>query len=382
MRRRAAALLAVLVIAAACGKKGDPLPPLSTRPARTTDLAVEQASETAEVSFSFPSQRVDGEPLRDIDRIEIYRMENPSSGLTASAKGAGARSDRAPISGERRRAEAARRREQAILDSSRRIATIGSDLLPSSTRGGRIVYRDDLSAVLSSAPAPSLGYGVVTVRRNGERSEISNIATLAPVLPPAAPQEVIAEPEERRICVRWQPVTTSAAGAPAEIGGYFVYRRALSEEDYDRPLNADPVSAPEYADGSAAYGAAYVYTVTAIPKGHPGTESAPAIQFGLDYADAYPPPAVSRLDALPEQTVVRLSWSPVDASDLAGYVLFRAEDDGTLVRIADLPWTAVTYEDRRIAAGRVYRYVVRAVDRAGNLSAPSPESVARPYREE
>ena len=382
MRRRAAALLAGLVFASACGKKGDPLPPLSARPARTTDLAVEQASETAEVSFTFPSQRVDGEPLRDIDRIEIYRMENPSPGLTASPKGAGARSDRAPISGERRRAEAARRREMAILDSSRRIATIGSDLLPSSTRGGRIVYRDSLTGVLSSTSPPSLGYGVVTVRRNGERSEISNIATLAPVLPPAAPEGVIAEPEEGRICVRWQPVTTSAAGSPAEIGGYFVYRRALGDEEYGRPLNADPVPAPEYADGSVSYGSTYVYTVTAVPKGHAGTESAPAIQFGLDYADVYPPPAVSRLDALPEQTVVRLSWPPVEASDLAGYVLFRAEDDGPFARIADLPSTAVTYEDRRIATGHAYRYVVRAVDRAGNLSAPSPESTARPYREE
>ena len=382
MRRRAAALVAGLVIASACGKKGDPLPPLSARPARTTDLAVEQTAETAEVSFTFPSQRVDGEPLRDIDRIEIYRMENPSPGLTALSPGAGARSDRAPNAGERRKAEAARRREQAILDASRRIATIGSDLLPSSTRGGRIVYRDSLSGILASTPAPSLGYGVVTVRRNGERSEISNIATLAPVLPPAAPEGVIAEPEEGRICVRWQPVTATASGAPAEVGGYFVYRRVLADEEYARPLNAEPVAAAEYADGSAAYGSTYVYTVTAVPKGHAGTESAPAIQFGLDYADVYPPPAVSRLDALPEQTVVRLSWPPVDAPDLAGYVLFRAEDAGPLVRVADLPSTAVTYEDRRIATGRVYRYVVRAADRAGNLSAPSPESTARPYREE
>jgi hypothetical protein len=382
VRRRAAALLAGLVIASACGKKGDPLPPLSTRPARTTDLAAEQASETAEVSFTFPSQRVDGEPLRDVDRIEIYRMENPSPGLTAPARGTGARSDRAPISGERRRAEAVRRREQAILDSSLRIATIGSDLLPSSTRGGRIVYRDSLAGVLASTPAPSLGYGVVTVRRNGERSEISNIATLTPVLPPAAPEGVIAQAEEGRICVRWEPVTTNAAGAPAETGGYFVYRRALGDEEYAKPLNADPVSAPEYADGSASYGSTYVYTVTAIPKGHAGTESAPAIQFGLEYADVYPPPAVPRLDALPEQSVVRLSWPPVDAPDLAGYVLFRAEGDGPLVRIADLPSTALAYEDRRIATGRAYRYVVRAADRAGNLSAPSPEATARPYREE
>lgn len=386
MRRPAAALLAGLLagllIASACGKKGDPLPPLSTRPARTTDLAVEQTGETAELTFSYPSQRVDGTPLRDIDRIEVYRMENPAAGLTAAPKAGGARSDRAPISGERRRAEAARRREQALLESSRRIATIGADLLSASTRASQVVYRDSLAGVLASTTPPVLGYGVVTVRRNGERSEISNIASLAPAVPPAAPEGVIARPEERRICVLWQPVVTSAAGGPTEIAGYFVYRRALSDPEFGKPLNADPVAVAEYEDGTAAYGSTYVYTVTAVPKGHGGTESAPAIQFGLDYPDVYPPPVVPRLDALPEESVVRLSWPPVEAPDLSGYALSRAEDGGPLVRIADLPSTATTYEDRRVAPGRTYRYAVRAVDRTGNLSEPSPEATARPYREQ
>ena len=374
--------MAALLLASACGKKGDPRPPLSSRPARTTDLSVAQTAQTAEVSFTYPSQRVDGAPLRDLDRIDVYRMENPSPALIQSKVAAGARSDRAPVSGERRKAEAERRHEQAILDSSRRIASIGSDLLPSATRGGRIVYRDGLESLLASGTPPPLAYGIVTVRRNGERSEISNIATLSPVVPPAAPEGVLAEPEEKRICVRWQPVVTNAAGNPAEIGGYFVYRRSLAEDEFGRPLNGDPVAATEYADTSGAYGSTYVYTVTAIPKGHSGTESAPAIQFGLDYPDVYPPPPVAELDALAEQTVVRLSWSPVEASDLAGYVLFRAEGNGPFARLADLPAAATTYEDRRIATDTTYRYVVRSVDRAGNVSAASPESTARPFREE
>lgn len=382
MRKEAAVLVAGLLLAAACGKKGDPLPPLSTRPARTTDLAVAQAAQTAEVSFTYPSQRVDGEAMRDLDRIDVYRMENPSPALVESKAAAGARSDHAPVSGERRRAEAERRHEQAILDSSRRIATIGSDLLPSATHGGRVVYRDGLEGLLASGTPPTLAYGIVTVRRNGERSEISNIVTLVPVIPPAAPEGVLAEAEEKRICIRWQPVAVNVAGNPAEVGGYFVYRRPLSEEEFARPLNGDPVASTDYADASATYGSTYVYTVTAVVKGHSGTESAPAIQFGLDYPDVYPPPPVSELDALAEQTVVRLNWAPVEASDLAGYVLFRAEGDGPFARLADLPATATTYEDRRIATDTTYRYAVRSVDRSGNLSAPSPESRARPFREE
>jgi len=212
VKRRAAAPLALLLLASACGKKGDPLPPLSSRPSRVTDLSVAQKDVAAEVSFSFPSQRVDGAPLRDLDRIEVYRIENPPSEMTAAGTVTGARSDRAPISGERRRAEAARRRERSILEAAHPVATIGADAFPSATRGGRIVFRDPLDTVLGASPPPTLGYAVVTVRRNGERSEISNIPTLAPIVPPAAPAGVFAQPAEKRICVTWQPVESTVSG--------------------------------------------------------------------------------------------------------------------------------------------------------------------------
>ena len=382
MKRRAAALLAALLLASACGKKGDPLPPLSSRPSRVTDLSVVQKDAAAEVSFSFPSLRVDGAPLRDLDRIEIYRIENPPSEMTAAAATTGARSDRAPISGERRKAEAARRRERSILEAARRAAIIGADALPSATLGGRIVFRDPLDAVLATSPPPTLGYAVVTVRRNGERSEISNIPTIAPVVPPAAPAGVLAEPEEKRICVAWHPVESTVSGSPADVAGYFVYRRTLAEAEFGKPLNTEAVAVPEYADGSAAYGSTYVYTVTAVPKDHPAVEGPPAIQFGLDYRDVYPPPAIAHLDALPEEHVVRLSWTPVEADDLAGYVVYRAEGDGNPVKLAERPAAETTYEDRAVSSDRTYRYAVRAVDRAGNLGAASPEVAARPFREE
>ncbi|HWC66392.1 MAG TPA: hypothetical protein VG777_09930, partial [Thermoanaerobaculia bacterium] len=98
MTGRVAGILLLAAAAASCGKKGDPLPPLPTRPARVHDLAVEQQGELAEISFAFPSQRTDGAPLRDLAEIDVYRMENPSPAFTAEATAAGARSDRAPIS--------------------------------------------------------------------------------------------------------------------------------------------------------------------------------------------------------------------------------------------------------------------------------------------
>jgi len=81
-------LLLVPLAFAACGKKSEPLPPVPPLPARTTDLKVEQQGETAELSFSFPSQRMDGALLTDLDAVEIYRIAGPGASLTAPILGA------------------------------------------------------------------------------------------------------------------------------------------------------------------------------------------------------------------------------------------------------------------------------------------------------
>ncbi|HET9793462.1 MAG TPA: hypothetical protein VFS34_03285 [Thermoanaerobaculia bacterium] len=379
MNRRAAGALLLAVAAAGCGKKGDPLPPLPTRPARTRDLAVEQQGEAAELSFTFPSLRVDGAPLRDLVEIDVYRMESPSPALTSETLATGGRSDRAPIPGERRRAEAERRREEQIVSASRRVATIPSDLFPAATRGSRVVWRDDLRPFLSIPHPPPLAWAVVTVRRNGERSEISNIATLTPAVPPQAPADLTAEAEPARICLAWSPPGKDLSGAPVEIAGYRVYRRPLADADYGPPLNADPVSLPELADTTAAYGSTYVYTVTAIAKDRAKAESPPAIQFGIAYRDVFPPPPVARVDALPEEHRVRLSWSPVEASDLAEYRIFRSEGDGAPVLLGKTAADRVEFDDETVEPGRTYRYTVAAADKSGNVSPASPEAVAKPF---
>jgi fibronectin type 3 domain-containing protein len=379
VKRRAGVLL-LAVAAAGCGKKGDPLPPLPTRPARTRDLAIEQQGESAELSFTFPSTRVDGAPLRDLVEIDVYRMESPSPALTSETLATGGPSDHAPISGERRRAEAERRREEQIVAASRRVATIPADLFPAATRGSRLVWRDDLRPFLTLPHPPPLAWAVVTVRRNGERSEVSNIAALTPAVPPEAPADLTADAEPARICVEWRPPEKDLSGAAVEIAGYRVYRRLLSEPDYGPPLNAEPVAVAELADTSAAYGSTYVYTVTAIAKDRPKAEGPPAIQFGIEYRDVFPPAAVERVDALPEEHRVRLSWTAVDAPDVAEYRIFRSEGNGAPVLLGKTPADRTEFDDETVSPGGTYRYTVRAVDKSGNESASSPEVTAKPFQ--
>ena len=77
------ATLAICLLALACGKKGDPQPPLPRGPNAVKDLAVEQEGDDAVLTFSFPDRLQTGTPLTDLASIEVYRIVNPPPGMTA-----------------------------------------------------------------------------------------------------------------------------------------------------------------------------------------------------------------------------------------------------------------------------------------------------------
>src|SRR5207249_90071 len=80
-----AALVALLFpLAAACGKKGDPQPPLPRGPAAIRDLAVEQEGSDAVLTFTYPDRLMNGDPLRDVASLEIYRVVDPSPALVTT----------------------------------------------------------------------------------------------------------------------------------------------------------------------------------------------------------------------------------------------------------------------------------------------------------
>jgi endoglucanase len=75
--------------------------------------------------------------------------------------------------------------------------------------------------------------------------------------------------------------------------------------------------------------------------------------------------------AAPDKFVVDLSWSINLETDLAGYRVYRSEQEGTrgqLVTPDLLPTPAL--RDTSVEPGHRYWYTVTAVDRAGNESEP------------
>ncbi|MGH9399529.1 MAG: hypothetical protein ACRD00_04110, partial [Thermoanaerobaculia bacterium] len=205
------ALSAVLLLAAGCGKKGDPSPPLPKGANAVKDLTVEQEGGDALLTFSYPDRLLDGGPLTDLDAIEIYRLPGATLSLSQPPQsGQGARSaatgslDRAPGAAARRAASGVRMNEETFYRDAVQVARLPVGEIARRTRGATIVYRDSLLPMLGrAASAPSLGYAVVSVRRTRDRSPLSNIAIIAPETPPGEPSILAVTPEEGRVCLEW-----------------------------------------------------------------------------------------------------------------------------------------------------------------------------------
>lgn len=353
------------------------------------DLKVEQEAADAVLTFSYPDRLLSGQPLTDLASIEVYRYVNPPSSLTAPVRASpppraasGPKIDEAPAAGARRAAVNLRAAEQSFYRNAERIGVLPVGEIARRTRGATIVYEDSLPALLAKTRTPvrSVAYCVVSVRRGGEKSPLSNIVGLTPEVPPGSPVLLAVTPEEGRICVEWLAPDKDLLGQPEpKIGGYFVYRRALQDEDYAEPLNPKPVQGTAFVDTSAPYGSTLVYTVRAILPDKPRIEGPPSDEAGVEYRDVFAPPAPPRLDALSEASLVRLVWDPIGVPDLAGYAVFRSENAAAPTRLNPELVIDSSYSDTTAKAGHRYTYTVRAVDRAGNASPPSPAAVAEPY---
>ena len=325
-----------------------------------------------------------GEPLTDLESVEVYRVPDPSPALTAPRRPAPAapapRTDEAPGAAARQAAANVRLAEENFYRDAERVAVLPIAELARRTRGATLVYSDPLTPLYSRPHSPSsLAYAVVSVRRKGQRSPLSNIVAISPAVAPGAPAIDAVTPEEGRICLEWsEPRTDTLGRSPVVVGGYYVYRRPLEQDEYDRPLNAKPIGGPAYVDASPPYGK-LVYTVRAVPPGKPSIEGPPADEAPVDYRDVFPPPPPARLDALPEKSLVRLVWDPVSSPDLAGYLVFRAEGDAPAVQLTREALKDPFFTDETVRTGARYRYTVRSVDLAGNRSAPSPEAIAETF---
>lgn len=351
-RRRVARWLAVVgiwvVVFPACGRKGPPLPPIYRVADRTRDLSVIQKERSAVLEWSYPQTTADGGSLPDLESISVYRLNLPASQEPAGT-GRTVRPQRVNLMEVR--AEV--------------IAELGPDDLAAATIGNRLQVQDDLAGWLEArgtdgedAPQDVLWYAVRSTCCQGRVSDFSNIVRLAPMPPPAPPAGIAGRASPEGVVLTWA----------ADDGGadYQVERRGPDDEW--SVVTPAPVAGPEFVDDTAAQGRRWTYRlrVAATTEGGETVLGMPSEPLTVEFDDVYPPPTPEELACLPEEDRVRLRWLAVTEAD--HYEVVRSGGGaGTLTLAADLD--SPLFLDQAPPVGRLV-YEVRAVDEAGNRSAP------------
>ncbi len=348
-------LAVVLALAAAgCGRKLPPQAPLLVLPARVEPVRISQEGSDVVLRFPYPTVTNAGEPLTNLTKVTVLReVQGAREGQKPPAPPADS---------------AARERDERLFrQRAETVAELSRADLDAATVGGDLVVRDPLVPLYREQRIGRvlLRYAVTATRDRKRVSPLSPIAAIVPRVPPDRPLRVVATVEEKRVCLDWWPPAAMLDGAtPATVAGYAVYRRALSDEEYDdKPLGV-AIGPLSYVDETAGSGRLYAYTVRAAPVADVPLILGPAADEVLvSTKDVFPPPAPEGLLVLAEAGGTRLVWNPSLAGDLAFYRVYVL-DGGKRMLLQDHLKDPLWFDAG--ASGRTYG--VTAVDASGNES--------------
>jgi hypothetical protein len=371
LKRAGLGFLTVVLAAAGCGKRGDPLPPLPTTPQAVTDLRLAQRGQTLEVSFVAPRTTAGGARLGVLE-VELLRADVPG--------------DFAKVA------------QHAV----RRVAP-GESLV-------------------ETGPLPAVGTVVRMAARakaGGDASPLTPVVTLTVQPPPPTPTAFAAQLEPQAVVLAWVPPPTppptpapsptpsatptssptptpsaspssgvspspSARPSPAASptptpkppGGFWVYRRE-PDSSYRRPLTPAPVAGPPLRDTTIAPGERWCYVVRTVASTEPVVESASSGEACVENKDVFPPAPPTGVAVLVGDDGIEVSWSPSLEADLASYRVYRTADGAPPVRVGEVAAPDTALRDAAAPRGPALVYTVTAVDRDGNESPGSAAVEAR-----
>ncbi len=360
----------LIVAVLACGKRGDPFPPVPIIPKATTDLLVAQRGPKVLLSWSYPSLTTAGKSMTGIKRIVIWRSVEELPIATSTPP--------APLEQPVQLfAKVPPLGPAQFLKLRTKVDSIESANLKAATTGARLTFEDAPPLHAANGKPVRITYSVVT-QGPVVSGDLSNLPAIVPIDVPVAPTALAATAKREGVVLTWTAPETSISGAknPA-TAGYNVYRfpHAQPADEFAAPANASPVTATTYTD-QPPYGE-HDYFVTAVAApGPPRIESEPSAIAGATFKDLVPPAVPGGLTALVETGAVRLVWDPVDAADLAGYKIYRTEGTGIeqLRPAGTIPLnsaqllTATNFRDTAVNPGISYYYEVVSVDKSGNES--------------
>lgn len=338
------AATALVLAIAGCGTPGPPQPPSLNLPDRVDNLTAVRTGDQVRLSWTMPKRNTDKLPLKSDVAVKVCRSESANACASIAAL---------------------------------RFAP-----------GSPASYADSLPGVLASGSPRPLSYFIELENRNGRSAGASNVAV---VLAGDAPGPVVgfaAEVRKSGVVLRWSPGDSQAS--------IRIHRKLLTP--HAAPAHAGPLAPPpepvdetllvekdtgEALDPGITFGNSYEYRAQRVARiavdGRTlelAGEISPPIR--MDALDVFPPAAPTGLAAVATAGVpasVDLNWEPNPEQDLAGYMVYRREDETPWRRISGETLVAgPAFHDGDVQPGHTYRYGVSAVDRGGHESGRSAEA--------
>lgn len=387
--RRAIGLLGTLaLLAAACGRKGAPIPPVPERPMPVADLLARQEGNLAVLRWAWPDRTTAGRPLPAIEGVEIWRsigpivpIAKPAAPPPPTARQPG----KPPLNPENAGAlPAAPDPERIAFEANgERVELLDEKALRAGTRGASLVWSEILPAELRDPGRPRrrVTYAVV-LRAAGRRSEWSNLARLEPRPIQPAPALVDLRAGENLVRLVLLPRDPDPLVRELEApAGSVVYRRRDGEGESLDPIGR--VIDPEivFEDRGVPEGC-WRYRAAAFLGGD-DWRGPRGDEVVVEVVDRYPPPPPRATELFRETARVVLWIEPPAAGDLAGVRVERAprcdSPEASWIARATLAATETKWADDPADPDASFCYRFRSIDRAGNVSEAGPTIEAPPF---
>jgi len=211
----------------------------------------------------------------------------------------------------------------------------------------------------------------ITFIKNGDETEagISPWIVAGKYVPVSPPANFTAVQDHNAAAFRWQPVED-------QFMGVYLYR--LDENGKREKLSSVPVIVsvkengdyPEhfYTDKGLIIGNTYTYQIAGIDYFGRVSAFSPAVKITI--RDVTPPPPPDKVITQVTGRKIRLYWENENVADLAGYNVYRSENNDTVFRRLTRQIIGNGYQTftDSVSHTGIFNYKVSTVDQSGNES--------------
>lgn len=346
--------LLAAVVFAGCGSPGVPLPPSLELARPVGDLYAVRKGNTVSLTWSAPEGTTDRHNIRHPGPTEVCRTVGTIMHDCGVAVG--------------------------------QVPFGKPPTTPQAAPKPQVTYSDQLPANLQSENQTStVVYAVRVLNSYGRSAGLSNQVHVpaASTLPP--PDDFQAQLTAEGVRLSWK-----SSNPPKDIPGlrylYRVYRReaGTSADSVAGEMELKEARSPSLLDRGFEWEKTYDYRLTVVTVVAPESgveqqvegEDTPSVTVFAH--DVFPPATPTGLQAVfsgpGQKPFIDLIWAPNTEPDLAGYNVYRHEQDGQPVKLNPDLTKAPNFRDTKVLPGRQYAYSVSAVDVRGNESSRSEEA--------